>query len=553
MQNFKYIKWHFVLVALAALVAITGCEKEEQIYEQTRLFRPVLNEDLYAEGNIIIVNLANIREAESYTIEVSQDSFVTIEYTINTDTNFVQLDNATLGDDLLYNTIYQVRAKANASNMEYDSRVADLGSVRTQRFPSIQLLPRTFDVTDTKARVRWAPAGAAITEVKIFTKEDVKLRTPLKSYPVSAGENEAGEVIIDQLSPSTPYQVAIYSGTTLRGWVDYVTLVAGIDPNGANVINLSESDDADAVINALGSAPDGAIFLLKKGVRFNAPTAELTQSVTFVGAYGLVEEKAALFTTGNMNIAKGAQIDHIVFENLAFIGEDSGGDYVFNPSHSGENTTVKNLKFVNSEVMNVRGILRIRSDCFITNFVIENTIVHDIGNYGVFTTDTDGDGKAAIDNVIITNSTFYKMTIFVTSRQNVQTFLIDASTFSEFTQQGQQAFRFRGGDGRNDIVGGLTISNSIFGHSWDVAMSGDKSMVFNKDGLKNTAISVTNTWATSDFSAAVGSEMAGFPAATYAKDAASLWLNPYGGNFNIKDSGFAGKFDSGDPRWRSKL
>lgn len=553
MQKISNIKWRFVFGIMASFIAITGCEKEEQIFEKTRLFRPVLNEDLTAVGNVITVNLANIREAESYTLEVSQDMFVTVEYTVTVDTNYVLLNNATLGDDLLYNTLYQVRAKANASNTEYNSGVADLGAVRTQRFPSIQLLPRAYDVTDTKARVRWVPGGAAITGVKLFTKADLKLKTPLKSYEVSQAANDAGEVIIDNLAPSTAYQVAIYSGTTLRGWVDYVTFVAGIDPNGANVVNLSENDDPASFAAAVSSAAEGSIILLKKGVQYNVPTTELNKSITIIGAYGLLEQKAALFTTSDWKIAKGAQIDNFIFQDLAFIGEDPAGDYVINPSHSGGNTTIKNMKFINCEVKGVRGIARIRSNCYITNFVIENSIVHDIGSYGIFTTDTDGEGMAAIDHVVFKNSTFYKLVNMVTSRQNCQSFLIDGCTFSEFTQTGQQVFRFRGGDGRNSVVNGLTISNSIFGHSWDVAISGDKSVVFSKEGLKTTSISVTNTWATADFTAAAGSEMAGFPAARYSKDAAALWSAPYAANFNFKDSGFAGKFDSGDPRWRAKL
>ncbi|MCB0647685.1 MAG: DUF4957 domain-containing protein [Saprospiraceae bacterium] len=553
MQNIRNIKWQFAFALVAGIAILSGCEKEEQIYEKTRLFRPVLNEDLTAEGNVIIVNLANIREAESYTIEVSQDEFATVEYSVTVDTNYVLLNSAVLGDDLLYNTLYQVRAMANASNAEFDSKLADLGSVRTQRFPSIQLLPRAYDVTDTKARVRWVPSGAAISGVKIFTKEDVKLKSPLASYPVNSEENEAGEVIIDGLTPSTSYQVAIYSGSTLRGWVDYTTLVAGIDPNGANVVNLSDSDDPDALKNVIDGAADGAVFLLKKGVRYNVPTSELSKSITIVGAYGLIEERASLFTTSDWKIAKGSQIDHVVFQDLIFIGEDPGGDYVFNPSHSGDKTVIKDLKFLNCEVTSLRGILRIRSDCFVNNFTIDNSIVHNLGNYGVFTTDTDGDGKASIDNVSFTNSTFYQMTIFVTSRQNIQSFVIDACTFNDFTQAGQQTFRFRGGDGRNNVVNGLTISNSIFGHGWDVAMSGDKAVAFNREGLKNTSLSITNTWATADFAVVEGTGMAGFPPATYNKDASSLWQLPADGIFNFKDAGFAGKFDSGDPRWRAKL
>lgn len=550
----KYISSIASFALFVALLTTTfGCEKDEITYEKTRLFRPALNEDLSATGNVILVNLAKIKEATSYNLEVSQDSFKTVAYAVTVDTNYVFLDKSVLGEDLLYNTLYQVRVSANAASSEYNSKIADLGSVRTERFPSILLLPRVFDVTDKKARVRWRPGGATVTQVKTFSKSDVRLTSPIAEYPVSQAQNDAGEVIIDQLVPSTEYQIAIYSNNVLRGWVDYATLVAGIDPNGANVVNLSEEDNPDAFAPAVAGAADGAIILLKKGVRYNIPTDPLNKSITMKSAYGLVAERTELFTTGDWKVASGAKIDHIVFDDLDFIGEDMGGDYVFNISNSGEATVINELTFQNCVVQNVRGIARLRSDSFIKNFNIKNTIVHDLGNYGVFTCDTDGAGKASIDHANFENSTFYKLTIFVTSRQNMQSFKIDACTFSEFTQTGQQTFRFRGAEGLNNILNGLTISNSIFGHGWDIAVSGDKAVAFNKDGLKNTNLSITNTWATSDFAAVAATEMAGFPAATYGKAASTLWVAPYDGNFNIADGSFAGKTDSGDPRWRVRL
>ena len=50
---------------------------------------------------------------------------------------------------MLYEVItYQVRAKAHAADSQFDSKVADLGNVRTQRFPTILNIPAVYDVTD---------------------------------------------------------------------------------------------------------------------------------------------------------------------------------------------------------------------------------------------------------------------------------------------------------------------------------------------------------------------------------------------------------------------
>ena len=83
----KYIFLLFLQFSLS-------CSKDDIVYEQTRLFRPALNTDLTAKGNTILVNLAKSKDAVSYTIDVSQDSFKTIEYNFTVDTNNFVIDKA---------------------------------------------------------------------------------------------------------------------------------------------------------------------------------------------------------------------------------------------------------------------------------------------------------------------------------------------------------------------------------------------------------------------------------------------------------------------------
>lgn len=551
----KYLNINSFLLTLIAAVAIlfSACE-DEITYERTRLFRPVLNEELYSELNTIIVNMGNIRDADSYTLEVSRDTFRTLDYTLQVDTHYVVINNDLLnGDELLWNTLYQVRATAHAEDPAYDSRVSDLGNVRTQRFPSILNIPAKNDVIDAAAKVTWQTIGAAVTKIKAFAPEDTKLRNPLAEFDVDDKGQQSGEFIVTPLDPATTYQLAIYSGETLRGWETYTTLEAGPDLNDPNVINLTESEDPDAVVTAVAAAADGAIILVKKGVLYNLPSESIDKSITIRGAYGFGAEKAILFTTGNWNIVEGANIDHIRFIDLEVRGEDIGGDYVFNPNNGGY-TLLNELTFDNCIINNFRGIIRIRGEMFVTNYNILNSIVYRIGGYGVLTTDTDGDGKAAVDNILFQNSTFSKVNTFITSRQNVQSLIMDACTVNEVAAIGGRVFRFRGKDGANDVINGLSITNTIWGHGWD---EGGEAQTFEvrlvAEGLANTNFTVVNTYATSDFSTP-GYEMPGFPALNYSGTAADLWVDPYDGlNFNFKDNGFAGKYDCGDPRWRATL
>ncbi|MCO6488811.1 MAG: DUF4957 domain-containing protein [Phaeodactylibacter sp.] len=541
-----------LFLALAAgIILMSGC-KEEETFAKTRLFRPVLNEELMAELNTIIVNIGNIREAVSYTLEVSRDTFATIDYTVEVDTHYVVLSEAVLGDELLWNTLYQVRATAHAADPAFDSKESDLGNVRTERFPSILNIPGVNDVIDVAARVTWQTLGAPVTKVRTFAPDDIKLDNPLAEYDVSAEGQEAGEAIVAGLDPETEYQIAIYSGETLRGWETYVTLVKGPDPSDPNVVDLTDNEDPDAVGAAVMAAADGNIILLKKGVLYNFPSENLTRSITIRGAYGFGAQKAILFTTGNWNIENGATIGHIRFVDLELRGEDIGGDYVFNPNND-MTTTVDELTFDNCVINHFRGIIRVRSSVYVRNYTINDCIVHNIGGYGIFTADTDGDGGAAIDNITLSNSTFSKVNTFMTSRQNSQSLVIDACTVSEAPTTGGRLFRWRGGDGFNNVINGISITNTVWGHGWDEGMTGAYD-IRGREGLENTTFNIVNTYATSDFSFSEGTEIPGFPALNYSGTAADLWVAPYEGlNFNFKDAGFAGKYDAGDPRWRAEL
>ncbi|MCB0531115.1 MAG: DUF4957 domain-containing protein [Lewinellaceae bacterium] len=543
----------FLLITGVALL-LGACEKDT-VYEKTRLFRPVLNQELMAEGNAIIVNMGKIKEAVSYTLEVSRDTFATLDYTFDSDTNYVVIDNTVLnGESLLWNTLYQVRVTAHAADPVYDSKVSDLGSVRTERFPSILNIPGPNDVIDVAARVTWQVAGAAVTKIKTFTTADLQLANPLAEFDVDATGQANGEFIVTGLQPETGYQIAIYSGAVLRGWETYVTLEKGVDVSDPNVIDLSADEDPDAVKNAVASATDGQLILLKKGVMYNLPTDPLDKSITIRGAYGFGTQKAILFTTGNWNFADGANIGYVRFIDVELLGEDIGGDYVFNPNNSNE-TIINELTFDNCVISTFRGIIRIRSKVFLKKYNINNSIVHHIGGYGVLTTDTDGDGNAAADDIALTNSTFSKINTFLVSRQNAQSILIDACTMSELASPDGVVFRWRGTAGvLSNVINGITITNTVWGHAWDEGMTGNLAVRGIYAGLEATSFNIVNTYATGDFKFTPGSEISGFPALTYGGTAGDLWANPYDGlEFYFKDSGFAGKYDTGDPRWRTKL
>ncbi|MBD0830828.1 DUF4957 domain-containing protein [Aestuariibaculum sediminum] len=546
--NIKTILFLCLIVSM-----FNACDKDDdQNYEKTRLFRPVLNEPLFAEGNSIIVNMGKLKSAVGYTLEVSRDTFATIEYTILSDTNYVEINANNAGEELFWNTIYQVRATAHEADPQYDSKISDLGGVRTETFPSILFSPSSYDVTDVAARVTWEPLGDAITGIKVFAADDLRLTTPLlPEAPVSNEQFLAGEGFVEGLEPESEYQIAIYSGTQLRGWVNFTTRVAEPDYSSIpNLIDIRDNESASAVKDAVASAPDGATILLKRGVTYDLPSTPLDKSITIRAAYGFGEQKAKLFTTGNWNIASGSNIDYIRFIDVEIRGEDYGGDYVFNPS-SGD-TNVNELLFDNCTIGTLRGVFRLRgTNALVDTYEIRNSVIDSIGGYGLLTCDTNPGTPqtATVNNFNLINSTFNKVGWLIQTRNNCESLTIESCTFANFNNY----FRFRGGDGNNNVTNGISIQNSIFGHAWDetgTATTYTSSGVY--QGLPDTNFTVGNSFTTSDLTWSTGREIPNLES-NYSGTQDDLWVDPQNNDFNFKDKGFAGQYTAGDPRWRTKL
>lgn len=548
-----YIKM-FLFLCLS-VVSFYACQADEQVFEKTRLFRPVLtNGKLEAEGNVIIVNIGKLKEAIGYTLEVSRDTFKTIDYTINTDLNNLEINEELIGEGLFWNTLYQVRATAHAADPQYDSKVSDLGNVQTERFPTILNIPAVYDVTDIAARVTWAVAGEAVTSMKVFAGNDLKLKTPLfPATTVTSSQQLAGESFVYGLSPETKYQIAIYSGTTLRGWVDYTTRVADINPNGPGVIDIRADTSPTAIDNALATAPDGATILVKRGMTYDMPIYAFNKSVTIRAAYGFGEKKAKLFKNGNMNIASGTNIDHIRFIDLEIRGKDYAANYVFNPSSG--NTVINELTFDNCKIGTVRGVIRLRgTNASINTYEIKNSIVDSIGGYGILTCDTQpasgSDWKltANVKNIKLTNSTFNKVQVGIVSKNNSESIQVEGCTFANYNNY----FRYTV-NGYNNVTNGISIKNSIFGHSWDETRVATTWTTTGIDGLGNTSFDVGNCYTTSDITWASGKLVPNLLPNTYSKGQNDLWVDPQNNDLNFKDKSFVGRTTAGDPRWRLKL
>ncbi len=538
-----------VIILLVGMTTFFACQKEEDNYPRTRLFQPVLNEDLYSENNTIIVNLGKMKEAVNYTVEVSRDSFSTTLYSFVSDTNFVIIDNNTVGEDLLWFTVYQVQVTAHADDAQYDSKPSFLGSVRTAKFPSNMGTPTLFDVLDTRARVFWTPIGAPITSIKVFAEEDERLTNPLSETEVTQEDRDAAEKIVGGLSPNTGYQIAIFSEETLRGWEMYTTKEELV--SGPNVYDLTGIDTVVNLAAVLPDMVDEAIVLLEGGKEYEAGGYAFDKSVSFMAGYSFTPALPVITCASNFNLAEGSNVNYVTFKEIELTSpglDGFNGRYVFNTNVS---ANIDEIKFESCRIHNLRGVLRMKDagPGVLDKYTITNCVIDSIRDYGILTVDRD---DWQCNNIYFKNSTFTKVRSFMTSRNNTQTLIIEDCTMSETPQNGRQIFRWRTA-GQDDVINGISITNTIWGHGWNED-GGDDYLVDGFDGMPNTTWIITNTYATSDFGIAEGKDpIPGFPSFIYSGTASDLWIDPYNGDFNIKDSGFAGKSDSGDPRWRVGL
>lgn len=545
-MKIKKLNIRIVLVLLVTgILIVFSCKKEEENFPRTRLFQPVLNKNMTAVDNSIVVELGDMKEAQRYQVEVSRDSFVTVDYSFEVDTNYFVIDEEMVGEELLWFTLYQVRVTAIADDSEYNSLPSFLGSIRTQKFPSPMSAPTPFDVLDTQAKVYWSSSGTPVTNIKIFAGDDARLTTPLAEFSLTPEQQAENQFIVTGLEPNTTYQIAIFSDAEIRGWEVYTTRVPLI--SGDNVINLTGIDSIVDFSDVLTEVAEGSIILLEGGKTYLAGGYEFDKSITFMSGYSFTPALPIVDCESNFNFVDGATIDSIVFRSIEFKGEFDAR-YVINSNVS---ATIGDLRFESCYIHNLRGIFRMKDKGpgSVNNYIINDCVIDSIRDYAVLTVDRD---DWQVNNIYITNSTISRVRTFLTSRNNSNSIVIDGCTFHQVPSTGSKLFRWRTA-GQDNVTEGITIKNSIFGHAWDEGNTGTFG-IDGFDGMANTTWIITNTYTTSQFAWGEGNDqIPGFPSFVYPGTASELWIDPYELNFQIQDQNFAGKIDAGDPRWRTDL
>lgn len=510
----------FLIIIVTA--AIAACKKKDDLLAP-RLFRPVAAGALAADSNTIVASWQKIGGAKAYEVQVSRDTFQTVDRTVITDSSVAVITH------LLFNQLYQVQVKAIAPDSSHNSKWATLGAVKT--LSSILKTPALADISINSVRVRWTTKGAPVSSVKILRTSDSVV---VKTIQLTSTDLLNELVIADGLEAGTVYTIMLYSGADLRGYVDFTTKA----PFTGTVIDLSVISGRPTVLaDTLPKAPSGSVILLNRNETYTISAGfAFSKSMVIMSAPDLVNtKKAKMLFTSNFSFATGSNIDELEFNDVHMYSDNYGSRYIFNNTAS---ANIGKLKFINSRMEIFRGMVRLQSGTLnMGAFEIDNCIVDSIGNYAVFNIAA----SCKVDDISITNSTIYKVEGMIVSAAAANSVLVDNCTFSEAPLGNSKSYYIDFNS--NAITNGVMVSNCLFGYG--KFSSGATTVRDYRVGT--TTVTTKNNYRTSDHTTA-GNDFAGI--VPYTRPAAQLWKDPSLGDFTIMDALFPGKNTTGDPRWR---
>lgn len=531
------IKKFLKLVPVVALGALAfACEEDPDKLDPMRMFTPAGDiKSVSGETQVKLTWNPSLYTTSSsgvtYTVEVAADTLfeTPVILSVQTDTAGVVLTD----DQLEIRQKYFARIKANALGDRPESQSWAVSSGFSIRGMQIFEALTASSITDKAVLLKWRES-AGLTQIELTERNAAGEPVGEPMVTTLAEEDIAArQKFVQGLKASTTYRAEIFRGERIVGYLTFTTN----EPTVGNIINLTSITGRPSVLeDTLLQVESGSIIVLKKGETYNiSETVVLDRSVTIMSENTVAPGKASLFLSSNFNIAAGSQIDSVVFKDVALKGSDIGGSYVFNIDNA---STVGAIKFESAVVENFRGVARIKTGGVTVNrFVVNNSIVNGVGNYGVLTVDH---ADARVSNIVFSKSTIYKVERPIVSKSSSNSIIIENSTFNDAPEAGRYLIDFNS----NNVTEGITFRNNILGRGKAI---GEDNAVKGIRAGSATLIQSSGSHATSDYNA-TGNQIGNLT--VYSGTATDLFTNPDNGNFTIKDADFAGKASAGDPRWR---
>ncbi len=491
-----------------------------------RLFRPTISGTLLSDGNYITAAWEKVTGAVSYTIQLSRDTFKTIDVKYTIDSTHITFLN------LYWEKLYQIQIRANAADTTKSSKMGLLGIIKTAKFPTILNTPGLNDLTDEAVRVSWTTSGAPVTDIKIL-KTDSSVQT---SVSLSQHDRDTAFREIHGLPANTSFIIFLYSGSTVRGWANFTTKTTLT----GNIVDLRNISGRPAVLtDTLPIIPAGSIVLLKRDETYTVLNSSyvFTKSVTIMTGSGLSGGPARISMSYNFDM--NGTFDSLHFENLILSkAGTSGANYFMNVSFAAKVGTMT-FESITTEGVFDNSFIRLKTTGDeVTNLNINNCVIDSFGlglKYPIVYAGTPG---MVFTNVKITNSTFNSIYYFVRQDNTLpaSSLVVNKCTFNDAINQGGTFINY------STFPATFTISNSIFGKTADSTNA--------KFMTASAPVTFSNCYSTRDC-AFSSSKITAFTSGitAYTGYAPALFTDPTISNFKIKDGTFAGKSSAGDPRW----
>jgi len=534
-----------LILGLLILLSLNSCKKTiDPVVADlsfTRAFTPVDFSAQISNITTVTLNWVTVKNVDHYVVEIYEGTdFVTdnLVATSNVDAAAISFVYALPAGDT------QFTARINAISSLEGVAESKWISVGFKSLPENLFLGYISELSGLgTCTVRWKP-GSTATALSF----DNGIKT---SYPISAAEAAAGLKIVTGVAKGK-YQISLMNTSFVRGKTN--VFVEGD-------VLLAPGSDLVAAINAAAPGnviilPPGEVFvfagnsIINKSVKIrainnqNRPTISVSSGASATSPMFLIDPSLT-------------SADSIVFQNVSITG------YINNNLAEGLITGVYDqgtsnacniglLKFTGCELKHFsRHLIRLRGTAtqIIGRFEVNDCILYDYGtnstSYGVISSNT---ATGTIKNIKFSNSTIYNFLSYLvlyTNGTSCNSVILDKCTLNQITYTPASTSRYIM-DLNNTVFtgGGVTISNCIFGST---------AVAAHTNGIRTSGtLLFTNSYCTSDYDdsftplSSVRSLMIAYSGASTA-----LWTSPVtNADFHFLDAGFAGKNNTGDPRWK---
>lgn len=522
------------------VVGISACNKEMSLGPPTSLTEMRSGVTItHADTSLVLSWSAGVAAWEgedrqvtlSYEVEVSTDE--TFSDASQTALNFVSDSTSLFLSDEQLTPLqnYYARVRTVAST--------GTGSSDWVKTPSFQLRPidmfrpiKVWNLTDEAVILGWGRHGEMTTLVVETAEGTERQEFDVKDVNVISK-------LVEGLAPGKAYVAKLFRHDDRSLGVLEFDTKPSVEQ--AGYVDLRASSDPLILQNTLNTIPDGSTIALKRGMTYTiTETFKLNRDVTILSEPGFGEQ-AHIVMSSSFDVDAPSPVELIKFDDVKITG-DIASSYVFNLSAA---SSIKRIEFEACTISDQRGVMRMKDAGVktVTDYVINNSIVQNIGGYGVWAVDHE---NAKVDNVQLTNSTFINAEWIArygnSVRNDLNSMLIESSTFFQAPYNNRFIVDMQR---TGSTIGSLITNNSLFGYT-----SGGRS--FNR--FAPASVSGSKSFATSDATWGTSATQ-GLPAAGIVRSSLSseqVFAAPDKTNFTNSDLTIIDEtlFTVGDPRWR---